>query len=280
MTTEEKPLPSSACETCPVHHSANLLKLGVDMTDWDYVVALAGNPNTGKSTVFNALTGLRQHTGNWPGKTVTRAEGGFEFDDAQYKLVDLPGTYSLLSTSLDEEIARDFILFGRPDVTVVVVDATRLERNLNLVLQVLEITDRVVVCLNLMDEARRHGLQVDDRRLARDLGVPVVPTVARYGEGLDLLVATISDVATGKVLCNPHRIQSLSPTLESSVAQLTTQIEAQFPDLPNARWVALRLLDGDVRIAKAIQDGEIGDLSRGAPETLTEDSESKLEVVT
>jgi ferrous iron transport protein B len=148
----------SECATCPVHNAANLLKLGVDMKDWDYVVALAGNPNTGKSTVFNALTGLRQHTGNWPGKTVTRAEGGFEFADHRFKLVDLPGTYSLLSTSLDEEIARDFILFGQPDVTVVVVDATRLERNLNLVIQVLEITDRAVICLNLMDEAHRHHI--------------------------------------------------------------------------------------------------------------------------
>ncbi|MEZ4636086.1 MAG: FeoB small GTPase domain-containing protein [Caldilineaceae bacterium] len=146
-----------------------LQKLGVDMSDWDFVVALAGNPNTGKSTVFNALTGLRQHTGNWPGKTVARAEGGFVYADMRYKIVDLPGTYSLLATSLDEEVARDFILFGRPDVTLVVVDATRLERNLNLVLQVLEITDRVVVCLNLMDEARRKHIDVDVRRLARDL---------------------------------------------------------------------------------------------------------------
>ena len=124
---------------------------------FDRVVALAGNPNTGKSTLFNALTGLKQHTGNWPGKTVTRAEGGFEFDKVRYKLVDLPGTYSLLSASHDEEIARDFLLFGRPDVTMVVVDATSLERNLNLVLQVLEITDRVVVAVNLMDEAKRKG---------------------------------------------------------------------------------------------------------------------------
>ncbi|MEZ5332536.1 MAG: FeoB small GTPase domain-containing protein [Thermoanaerobaculia bacterium] len=132
--------PSPAnCATCPVHSVANLTKLGVDMADYDYVVALAGNPNTGKSTVFNALTGLRQHTGNWPGKTVARAEGGFSTEDSRYKVVDLPGTYSLLSASLDEEIARDFILFGKPDVTVIVVDATRLERNLNLALQVLEI---------------------------------------------------------------------------------------------------------------------------------------------
>ena len=147
-----------ACATCPAHNAGNLLKLGVDMTDWDYVVALAGNPNTGKSTVFNSLTGLRQHTGNWPGKTVTRAEGGYSYKGDRYKIVDLPGTYSLLSTSLDEEVARDFILFGQPDVTVIVVDATRLERNLNLALQVLEITDRAVICLNLMDEARRHKI--------------------------------------------------------------------------------------------------------------------------
>ena len=174
---------SAACQACPAHNVANLLKLGVNMEKWDYVVAVAGNPNTGKSTVFNRLTGLRQHTGNWPGKTVVRAEGGFVYDKQRYKLVDLPGTYSLLSASLDEEIARDFILFGRPEVTVVVVDATRLERNLNLVLQVLQITDRALICLNFMDQVRRNRLKIDDRALAYDLGVPVVPTAARYNEG-------------------------------------------------------------------------------------------------
>ncbi len=126
-------------------------------------VALAGQPNVGKSTVFNMLTGLNQHVGNWPGKTVTRMEGGFIYNDRRYKIVDLPGTYSLLSTSVDEEVARDFILFGQPSVTVVVTDATRLERNLNLALQILEITDRVVVALNLIDEAGRHGLKIDER---------------------------------------------------------------------------------------------------------------------
>lgn len=257
---------SEPCETCPMHNAANLLKLGLNMENWDYVVALAGNPNTGKSTVFNALTGLRQHTGNWPGKTVTRAEGGFEYDSKRYKLVDLPGTYSLLATSLDEEVARDFILFGQPDVTVVVTDATRLERNLNLVLQVLEITDRVVICLNLMDEAKRHGLQVDERRLARDLGVPVVPTAARHKQGFEQLVKTISDVATGRTVCKPRRFQNEPAELKHAIQILVDKLNQAFPGLPNTRWVALRLLDGDEHIIEAVNKGELGDLVYQVPQ--------------
>jgi len=253
--------PGDACAACPVHHAGNLVRLGVKMANWDYVVALAGNPNTGKSTVFNALTGLRQHTGNWPGKTVTRAEGGFAYGDGRYKLVDLPGTYSLLTTSTDEEIARDFLLFARPDVTVVVTDATQLERNLNLVLQVLEITDRAVVCLNLIDEAERKGIAVDDRSLARDLGVPVVPTAARERRGLDQLLATIAEVAAGRFVAKPHRLESGTPELKEAVRVLAAQIQAEYPDLPNARWVALRLLDGDDRIIRAVQTGELADLT-------------------
>jgi Fe2+ transport system protein B len=270
---------SEACEVCPAHKAANLLKLGINMDDWDYVVALAGNPNTGKSTVFNALTGLHQRTGNWPGKTVTRAEGGYRYGDAQYKLIDLPGTYSLLSTSLDEEVARDFILFGQPDVTIIVVDANRLERNLNLVLQVLEITDRVVVCLNLIDEAERHGVKVDERRLARDLGVPVVPTSARYGRGLDQLLQAVGEVATGETVCKPHRIKGTSQGVQQVVQELAQQIETVFPDLPNARWVALRLLDGDQRLVEAVRTGELGSLARPAsPEPALMDS-IPLEVI-
>ena len=270
---------SQACATCPVHNSANLLKLGVDMEDWDYVVGLAGNPNVGKSTVFNALTGLRQHTGNWPGKTVARAEGGFKYGDFRYKLVDLPGTYSLLATSLDEEVARDFILFGQPDVTIVVVDATRLERNLNLVLQVLEITDRVVVCLNLMDEAERNGLKIDDRRLARDLGVPVVPAVARRHEGMDLLLQAVSDVASGETVNKPHRIKDEPQELKQALTMLVGQIEDLYPELPNSRWVALRLLDGDEKIIEALRRGDLGDLTRGAEDETARNMELELEVI-
>ncbi len=265
MGTPIRGATGAGCAVCPVHHVANLLTLGVAMDHWNFVVALAGNPNTGKSTVFNGLTGLRQHTGNWPGKTVSRAEGGFEYGGHRYKLVDLPGTYSLLAASPDEEAARDFILFGRPDVTVVVVDATRIEQNLNLVLQVLDITDRVVVCLNLMDEARRHGLTVDDRTLARELGVPVIPASARYRQGLDLLLGAVSDVATGRFVCKPRRVQNEPPELKAAVAEITAKVEAVLPGLPNARWVALRLLDGDERIIQAVRRGELGDLRGAAP---------------
>jgi Fe2+ transport system protein B len=235
---------ASACAGCPAHIQANLIRLGVNMEDSDYVVALAGNPNTGKSTVFNALTGLRQHTGNWPGKTVARAEGGFAYGGKRYKVVDLPGTYSLLSASTDEEIARNFILFGRPDVTVVVADATRLERNLNLVLQVLEITDRT---------------------LARELGVPVVPTAARQGEGVRELLQSMHEVATGEVRCRPHRIKARHRGLEQAVETLASQVERAFPGVTNARWVALRLLEGDAQIVEAVRTGELSALGEEQP---------------
>ena len=246
------------CANCPVHNVANLKKLGVDMLNYDFVIALAGNPNTGKSTVFNNLTGLKQHTGNWPGKTVTRAEGGFEYNDKKFKLVDLPGTYSLLSTSTDESVARDFILFGQPDVTVIVADATRLERNLNLVLQVLEITDRAVLCLNLMDEAERHKIKIDNRQLSKDLGIPVIPAAARQKEGMDELLKSIFEVATGNLLCKPYRIKSKSDELNFAVQELQKKLKTEFPEIPNSRWVALRLLEGDPSIIEAVRTGELG----------------------
>jgi ferrous iron transport protein B len=236
--------------------------MGLKLDNFDRVVALAGNPNTGKSTVFNALTGLRQHTGNWPGKTVSRAEGGYEFGGVRYKLVDLPGTYSLLSASQDEEVARNFILFGQPDCTIVVTDATALERNLNLVLQVQEITDKLVVAVNLMDEARRKGLEVDTRSLSRDLGAPAIPIVARTGEGMQTLLSTVADLISGQIQNRPVRVTG-THEFQQAVNDLKSEIEALYPGVPNARWLAIRLLDGDARVQQAFLDGELADLING-----------------
>lgn len=249
------------CANCPAHNLTNLVKLGIDMSNFDFVVALAGNPNTGKSTVFNSLTGLRQHTGNWPGKTVGRAEGGFIYSNKRFKIVDLPGTYSLLSTSTDEEIARDFILFGQPDVTVIVIDATRLERNLNLALQVLEITDRAVLCLNLIDEAKRHKIKIDDRNLSKVLGIPVIPTAARQGVGIQELLKSIYDVASGSYICKPYRISCDIKGVNKAVEEINRMLKQKFPNLPNTRWIALRLLEGDQRIIDAVHSGEIAELA-------------------
>lgn len=248
------------CASCDVHREQTLVQLGVRPDRWDYLVALAGNPNTGKSTVFNALTGLRQHTGNWPGKTVVRAEGGFDLNGRRVKLIDLPGTYSLQAGSADEEVARDFVLFGQPDVTIIVVDATRLERNLNLVLQVLEITSRVVVCLNLMDEARRNGIGIDVEALERQLGVPVIPTVARAGTGISDLLAAVHGVATGEIVTHPFRLEYYPPEVEAAVGSLVKPIGEAYPQLPNRRWVALRLLNADDRVEAALRSGDIGNL--------------------
>ncbi len=249
------------CSNCPVHNLGNLKKLGIDMSQFDFVVALAGNPNTGKSTVFNSLTGLKQHTGNWPGKTVTRAEGGFAYNDKKFKIVDLPGTYSLLSTSTDEEVARDFILFGQPDVTIIVVDATRLERNLNLTLQVLEITNRAVLCLNLIDEAERRGIEIDERELTRQLGIPVVATAARQNVGIDNLLKAVFDVASGNYKCKPRRVENISKKYKNAIDKIVNEVEKYYPNLPNTKWVAMRLLEGDASIVDAVLSGELAKLT-------------------
>ncbi len=246
------------CAHCPA--GAQLAQMGIELAHYDHLVALAGNPNTGKSSVFNALTGLKQHVGNWPGKTVTRAEGGFAYAGVRYKLVDLPGTYSLMSASQDEQVARDFILFGQPDCTVVVMDATALERNLNLTLQVLEITGKVVACVNLMDEAERKGIEVDVRALSRELGVPAVATVARTRQGLHQLVETIAGVVSGSIQTRPRKWRQ-DAALEKAVEELLPLIEEVAPGLPSARWVAYRLLDGDHSIRRALLTGELAQLA-------------------
>ncbi len=245
----------TTCETC-VTNKAELRRLGFNLGRWDYVVALAGNPNVGKSTVFNLLTGLRQHTGNWPGKTVSRAEGAFDIDGKRYKVVDLPGTYSLLGTTPDEEVAREFLLFGRPDVTLVVADSTCLERNFTLLLQILQITGRVVLCLNLMDEARTRGLDIDTRGIARELGIPVVATSARRGEGMDELLPALRDIATGTVAARPRTPEAMPQGLREPVARLARRLRGSYPHVENPDWIALRLLEGDPRIASALQNGE------------------------
>ena len=257
-------MPSSSCGGCAEHRAKSLIRLGLSPDKWDILVALAGNPNVGKSTVFNALTGLRQHTGNWPGKTIVRAEGAFAHEGKRMKIVDLPGTYSLQAGSVDEEVARDFILFGRPDVTLAIVDASRLERNLNLVLQILDITDRVVVFLNLVDEARRHGIAVDATRLEKKLGIPVVSGVARSNIGIDELIDAAHHVAIGETRTTPFRVARHAPVVEDAVASLAQVVEEAFPRVPNSRWVSQRLLNADDAVIEAVRSGELGQLGDDA----------------
>ncbi|MFI7067311.1 ferrous iron transporter B [Kribbella sp. NPDC050124] len=224
---------SHDCGSCGL----NPQRLQVVAGGHDFVVAVAGNPNTGKSTVFNALTGLRQRSGNWPGTTVTRAEGLYGYDDHRYKVIDLPGVYSLRSAGGEEEVAREYLEHGAPDVTVVVVDATRLERNLTLVLQILQVTNRVVVAVNLIDEAERHGLSVDTRHLARELGVPVVAMAARRGRGIAELKESIDLVAQGAVAPR-RRFRSDELAADDAVAALFAE----------ASRIARRTVDGQSRL--------------------------------
>ncbi len=203
-------------------------------------VALAGNPNVGKSTVFNALTGLRQHTGNWAGKTVGNAYGSYRYLGTQYTLVDLPGTYSLLTRSQEEEYAGGFLTSMQSDAVAVVCDATCLERNLNLVLQIAELTPNTIVCVNLMDEAKKRGIAIDTAELSLRLNLPVVPLTARSKEGLQELQARIAALCKDK---NPHCFQTEYPAyIEKAVLQLENALAAagEFP-LP-ARALALKLL--------------------------------------
>lgn len=236
----------------------------------DIIVALAGNPNTGKSTVFNSLTGLNQHTGNWTGKTVTTAQGYYKYKNKNFVLVDLPGTYSLLSNSVEEEIARDFICFAKPHATVVVADATCVERNLNLVLQILEITDKVVLCVNLMDEARRKKIHVDLNKLSKILGIPVVGTSARSGEGLKDLMEAVYNVSQNQIKTKPIKIR-YNDSIESTIVSIENAIKGLIDDRINSRWISLKLMDEDKSILDSIDKylglnltKEAGDIYRSA----------------
>lgn len=220
----------------------------------DKVIALAGNPNVGKSTVFNELTGMKQHTGNWPGKTVSNAQGHCQFRGTSYTFVDIPGTYSLMAHSAEEEVARDFVCFGEPDAVVVVCDATCLERNLNLVLQMLEITRRVVVCVNLMDEAKKKQIQIDFDQLSRNLGVPVVGTSARSRKGLEELMKAVETqcrLPKEEAFISPDFLKYTRP-VEKCVSLLLPLLEEPVRNKINPRWVALRLLEGEKDILRSI----------------------------
>ncbi len=214
------------------------------------VIALAGNPNVGKSTVFNRLTGMRQHTGNWPGKTVATAWGRFVWREQPYLLVDLPGTYSLLAHSAEEEAARDFLCFGQADACVVVCDATCLERSLNLVLQIRELIPNVVVCLNLMDEARRKGILIHREKLEQELGVPVVPVTARSGQGIEELLDTVDAV------CKTEQEDLRPVDYPQAVERAAAVVEPvlQEKGIRASRWAALRILEGDESLCRSIRE--------------------------
>ncbi len=208
--------------------------------DGEYVVALAGNPNVGKSTVFNGLTGLHQHTGNWPGKTVSNAVGRFHTAAHGYALVDIPGTYSLLPHSAEEEVARDFVCFEDVDAVLVVCDATCLQRNLHLVLQILESGKRVVVCVNLLDEAARKGIRLELPRLSERLGVPIVGVVARKKGELARVGATL-DTAMAQPI-GGYTVQ-YPVAVESAIALIQPLLRP--PHGLSPRFAALRLFEGD-----------------------------------
>ncbi|WP_287585680.1 FeoB small GTPase domain-containing protein [Candidatus Borrarchaeum sp.] len=220
----------------------------------EIVVALEGNPNTGKSTVFNNLTGARQKVGNWPGKTVEKKEGICNYGDYRIKFVDLPGTYSLSAYTIEEVIARNFIIEEKPDVVVDIVDATNLERNLYLAIQTIELGAKIVIALNLMDQAKKSGYKIDVKELSQQLGCPVVPTVATKKEGMEKLLETIANVASGKIRMNYRNID-YGRDVESKISELEILIEKHNSGLKqkySIRWLAVALLEEDPDVLKTV----------------------------
>jgi ferrous iron transport protein B len=228
------------------------------MTKKEIIIALAGNPNSGKTTVFNNLTGARQHVGNWPGVTVEKKEGRCNFKGYNIKVVDLPGVYSLTAYSLDEIIARDHVIDGRPDVVVDIVDASNLERNLYLAVQMLEMGANLVIALNMMDVAESRGYQINVEELSRLLGTPVIPVVATRNLGTQELLQTISDVAEGNIQIDGIHIQ-YGHDVEEEVAKLErliadNSLAKKYP----SRWLTIKLLEEDEEIISKIRQAEVG----------------------
>ena len=238
----------------------NGLNIKKDSLD-DVVVAVAGNPNVGKSSVFNILTGLKQHTGNWPGKTVSNAQGSYVKNGKKFILVDIPGTYSLLASSREEEVARDFICFGNSDLTVVVCDATCLERNLILVLQTMEVCEKVILCVNLMDEARKKHINVDIDKLSSILNIPVVPVSAKKVENIDLLIDTIEKSSSAKPT-SKNKIIKYNEEIEQKVSKLTERLEEISGYKYKLRWMDLKLIENDEKLIEEINDELLLDVTK------------------
>ena len=220
------------------------------MTPKDITIALSGNPNSGKTTVFNNLTGAKQHVGNWPGVTVEKKEGNLSFKGYDIKVVDLPGVYSLTAYSLDEVIARNFVVDENPDVVVDIIDASNLERNLYLAVQLLEMGAKLVVALNMMDVAQSRGYQIDVAELSRLLGAPVVPMVATRHQGTQELLETIVCVAEDKIQVKGLRL-NYGREMEEEIAKLEKIIatDSRFQGY-SPRWLAVKLLEEDEEIIK------------------------------
>ncbi|MCP4539581.1 MAG: ferrous iron transport protein B [Chloroflexi bacterium] len=217
------------------------------------LVALAGQPNVGKSTIFNLFTGLNQHVGNWPGKTVERKEGAFEHNEITYRLVDLPGTYSLTANSAEEVIAREFIIREQPDVVIVMVDAAILERSLYLVSEMVALPAPVIVGLNMIDVARQEGVEIEPEVLEAALGVPVVPMVATKNIGVRKLLETVERVVRGEIVCAPKPPQIRADhreVLKEIEGLIAEQVPAPYPH----DWIALKLLEGDQEVTRMIQE--------------------------
>ncbi|KUH34783.1 iron transporter FeoB [Thermococcus celericrescens] len=224
------------------------------------VIALIGNPNVGKTTIFNALTGLKQHVGNWPGVTVEKKEGEFEYLGGKFHVIDLPGVYALTAYSLDEKIARDFIVREKPDLVVDIIDASNLQRNLYLTLQLLEIGANVLVVLNKMDLAEEKGIKIDPKELERALGVPVVPMVASKGKGIEELKKAITESLGRKP--KPLRYPNFEPYIERLVRVI--RLDKRLSEEYNPRWLAIKLLEGDKDVKGVIEgSSERDEIMRG-----------------